>query len=257
MLGSDSDTTAARHLLSAIDHDAGVVLGQVDVSATTNEIPMFAQLINRLDDVDVEGAVVTADALHTQTAHAGYLVLNRRAHYLLSVKGNRPMLHGQLKDLPWKGVPIAHRATNLAHRRIEQRIPKVVTIRSGIAFPHARQAIQVTRKSCPIKVTSTKWTRTETVYAVTSLAADQVKPPQLAAWIRGHWTAENRLHWVRDCSLDEDRSQIRTGCGARAMASLKNLVTSMLRVSGVTNTAHGLRHHSWNPTRPITLLLTS
>ena len=154
-------------------------------------------------------------------------------------------------------MPIGRRSTNRGHGRIEQRTIKVVTIRTGIVFPHARQAIQVTRRSRPVNATSKKWTRTEMVYAVTSLAADQVTPAELAAWIRGHWTIENRLHWVRDCSLDEDRSQVRTGSGPRAMASLRNLVISMLRISGVTNVAQGLRHHSWDPLRPVALLLTT
>jgi len=60
-----------RHLLAALDHAHGVVLGQVDVEAKTNEIPMFATLLDR---IDLAGAVVTADAMHTQRAHAEYLV---------------------------------------------------------------------------------------------------------------------------------------------------------------------------------------
>lgn len=253
--GSGSESADARHLLAAIDHRTGVVLGQVDVCSKTNEIPMFSQLIDRIDRV--EGAVVTADALHAQKAHADYLLLERQADYLLSVKANQPTLHNQLTALPWTDVPVAHRSTNRGHGRIEQRTLKVVTIRTGIVFPHARQALQVTRKTRRINAKSTKWTTVETVYAVTSVAADEARPVELAAWVRGHWAVETRLHWVRDVTLDEDRSQVRTGNAPRTMASLRNLVISMLRTSGVTNIARGLRHHAWDPTRPITLLLTS
>ena len=56
-----------RHLLAALDHARGVVLGQVDVEAKTNEIPMFTMLLDR---IDLDAAVVTADALHAQRAHA-------------------------------------------------------------------------------------------------------------------------------------------------------------------------------------------
>ena len=66
-----------RHLLAALDHVHGVVLGQVDVEAKTNEIPMFATLLDR---VGLAGAVVTADALHAQRAHAEDLVTHRGAH---------------------------------------------------------------------------------------------------------------------------------------------------------------------------------
>src|SRR5580693_10378415 len=84
-----------RHLLAALDHAHGVVLGQVDVEAKTNEIPMFATLLDR---IDLAGAVVTADALHAQRAHANYLVTQRGAHYVITVKRNQPGLHAQLAN---------------------------------------------------------------------------------------------------------------------------------------------------------------
>jgi len=95
--GSGAGGEPARHLLAALDHVRGVVLGQVDVAAKTNEIPMFAVLLDR---IGLAGAVVTADALHAQRAHAGYLAGRRGAHYLITVKGNQPGLHAQLAALP-------------------------------------------------------------------------------------------------------------------------------------------------------------
>jgi DDE_Tnp_1-associated/Transposase DDE domain len=83
------------HLLAAPDHAHGGP-GQVDVEAKTNEIPMFATLLDR---IDLAGAVVTADALHAQRAHADYLVTQRGAHYLLTVRRNHPGLHPQLAKL--------------------------------------------------------------------------------------------------------------------------------------------------------------
>jgi len=65
----------------------------------------------------------------------------------------------------------------------------------------------------------------------------------LARWLRGHWSIE-ALHWVRDVSFDEDRSQIRTGNGPQIMAALRNLVITALRLAGVTNIAAALRHHA-------------
>lgn len=93
-------------------------------------------------------------------------------------------------------------------------------------------------------------------YAVTSLTAEQTTPTQLATWARGHWHIENRLHWVRDVTFDEDRSQIRSGNGPRVMASLRNLVINILRINGTTNIAQALRHHAWDPLRPVTVLTT-
>jgi predicted transposase YbfD/YdcC len=250
--GSASHGTDARHLLAAIDHRTGVVIGQVDVDSKTNEIPMFSQLMERVEDLT--DVVVTADALHAQRGHADYLVLERDAHYLLTVKANQPPLHSQLKALPWRDVPPAHTSTGRAHGRVERRVVKVMTVATGIVFPHARQAIQITRKTR--RLNSKKW-RTEVVYAVTSLAFEQAAAAEIAAWIRGHWTIENRLHWVRDVTYDEDRFQVRTGTGPRAMASLRNLAVSILRIAGVTNIAQATRHHAWDPLRPLNLLLTS
>lgn len=95
--GSATAGWPGRHLLAALDHARGVVLGQVDVQAKTNEIPMFAMLLDR---IDLAGAVVTADALHAQSAHAQYLAGQRSAHYLITVKRNQPGLHAQLAGLP-------------------------------------------------------------------------------------------------------------------------------------------------------------
>jgi predicted transposase YbfD/YdcC len=127
-------------------------------------------------------------------------------------------------------------------------------VATGIVFPHARQAIQITRKTR--RLDSTEWS-TETVYAVTSLTTEQVTATDLATWIRGHWAIENRLHWVRDVTYDEDRSQVRTHTGPRAMASLRNLALSILRINGATNIAQAIRHQTWDPLRPAELLLTS
>jgi predicted transposase YbfD/YdcC len=248
--GSGHGTEAARHLLAAIDHAHAVVLAQREVGCKTNEITEFAPLLN---GVELTGAVVTADALHAQKAHADYLVLQRGAHYLLTVKGNQPGLFAQLKALPWKQVPLARTSTDRAHGRIEKRAIKMVTVTTGILFPHARQAIQITRKTR--RLDGTTWT-TEVAYAVTSLAAEHATASQLASWVRGHWHIENRLHWVRDVTFDEDRSHIRCGSGPRVMASLRNLVISILRINGTTNIAQALRHHAWNPHLPITILTT-
>jgi hypothetical protein len=100
---------------------------------------MFATL---LDHIDLAGAVVTADALHAQRAHADYLVTQRGAHYLITVKRNQPGLRLQLAALPWRHVPVASQAREKGHGRAERRILKVTTVAAGLAFPHAAQAKQ-------------------------------------------------------------------------------------------------------------------
>ena len=117
-------------------------------------------------------------------------------------------MHAQLAALPWRGVPVAYDKPELGHGRTERRTLKVTAVARGLAFPHAAQAIQITRR----RKVKGKWSR-ETCYAVTSAGVTQASPAQLAAIIRGHWAIEDPLHWIRDLDFDEDRSQIRTGNG--------------------------------------------
>ncbi|AXE38835.1 hypothetical protein JS278_01672 [Acidipropionibacterium virtanenii] len=67
---------------------------------------------------------------------------------------------------------------------------------------------------------------------------------------------ENRLHWVRDVTFDEDRSQIRTGQGPHVMASLRNLAISIHRLTGATNMAQATRQAAWDPLATCNMLLT-
>jgi predicted transposase YbfD/YdcC len=246
--GSASGGEPGDHLLAALDHAHGAVLGQVEVGAKTNEIPQFPVL---LDGMDIAGAVITADAMHAQRRHATYLA-SRSAHYLLTVKRNQPALFAQLASLPWRQVPVADDTRERGHGRDERRTLKVTAVTAGLAFPHAAQAIQIVRRR---RLSGRKkWSR-ETCYAVTSLTATQVSPAGLAAIIRGHWAIEDRLHWVRDMDYDEDRSQIRTASAPRVMASLRNLAITILRLAGHASIAAALRHHARRPDRPLRTIM--
>jgi hypothetical protein len=97
--GSGRWRPGRRHLLAALDQAHGVVLGQADVAARPSEIRMFPALLDR---IEITVAVITADALHAQHAHAEYLH-QRGAGYLLIVKRNQPGLHAQPAALPSGG----------------------------------------------------------------------------------------------------------------------------------------------------------
>ena len=237
----------AKHLLAAFDQASGVVLGQTVVDGKTNEINAFAPLLNR---IDITGAIITADALHTQHRHADYLI-GRGAHYLLTVKRNQPSLHRQLAALPWDQVPAVHLTQDKGHGRIESRTLKLTGVIAGLGFPHARLAIQLTRRRRLL--TSRTW-HTETVYAITDLSWGEIRADQIAEAIRGHWGIENRLHCIRDVIFAEDHSQIRTGAGPAVMATLRNLAVSLHRLAGATNIAAACRHLSRHPNRVLPLL---
>jgi predicted transposase YbfD/YdcC len=134
---------------------------------------------------------------------------------------------------------------------VEKRTLKAVTVSVGILFPYALQAIQITRRTR--KLTGKKW-RTEVVYAITSLSAAQATNAQFAAWIRGHWCVENRLHWVRDVTFDEDRSPIRTDNGPRVMATLRILAIGAHRLTGRRDITEATRQASRSMDRPFKIL---
>ncbi|WP_223840235.1 ISAs1 family transposase [Saccharopolyspora pogona] len=135
----------------------------------------------------------------------------------------------------------------------DTRTLKATELTTGIGFPGAAQVLRLTRTRTNRK--AGKRTR-ETVYAITSLTVTDAGPEQIATWLRGHWSIENGLHWVRDVTYDEDRSQIRTGHAPQVMASLRNIAISLFRLAGHTNIAAACRHHARDFNRPIELLLT-
>lgn len=233
--------------MAAIDHGTGAVLGQVSVAEKSNEIPYFSTLLDGIKDL--EGVVVSADALHTQRKHADYLH-DRKAHYVLTVKGNQPGLHKQCADLPWKRVRTGNKSVETANGRDIERTVKCVSIAEGINFPHAAQAAQITRKSRPLG--TRKWF-TETVYIITSLTPSRGKPAEIGAWIRGHWALENGLHYRRDVTWREDHSQVRNGEAPRVMASLRNIAITILRLQGETNIAKATRAARNYPNRALKL----
>jgi predicted transposase YbfD/YdcC len=234
------------HLLAAMDHASRAVLAQTDVDHTTGEIARFRPLLDRLD---LTAAVVTADALHTQREHADWLVTAKHAAYLLIVKANQPTLHHQLRRLPWGDIPVADHIRDRGHGRVETRRLQVTTV-AGLDFPHATQAIRITRRVRPLH--SQRW-RTVTVYAVTSLTNAQAHPARLADYLRGHWGIE-ALHHIRDTTFAEDASQTRTGNAPRAMASLRNLAIGILRAHGHRSIAAALRRNARDATRLLPLL---
>jgi predicted transposase YbfD/YdcC len=244
--GSGHHQTAPVHLLAAMDHTTRAVLAQTQVDTKTNEIARFQPL---LDDLDLAGRIITADAMHTQRDHADWLVTHQHAAYILIVKANQPTLHHQLATLPWRQVPVADHTRDRGHGRAEIRRLQVTTV-AGLDFPHATQAIRITRRVRCLH--SRRW-RTVTVYAVTNLHAAQASPARLADYVRGHWGIE-ALHHIRDTTYAEDASQVRTGTAPRAMASLRNLAIGILRARGHRNIAAALRRNARDATRVLPLL---
>ena len=89
--------------------------------------------------------------------------------------------------------------------------------------------------------------RSEVHFGVTNLRKNEADRKRLLELVRGHWSIENKLHWVRDVTFDEDRSQVRTGNALQMMAALRNIAISVLRLAGAKNIARATRHCAAHP----------
>lgn len=236
------------HLLAALRHGEGTVAGQRQVP-TGGELSGFAPL---LDGIDLTGAVITADALHTTRANATYLH-QRGAHYLFIIKTGWNKVFAHLDGLPWHQLP-ALRWAEQGHGRTEQRTIRIAPLRNTeygwVNYPNAHHAFLIERH----RTDHTTGLRSVTAeLGLTSLTGNHAHPATIATLLRGHWEIENRLHWVRDVTYGEDTSRIRTHNAPRTMATLRNLAISALRLAGHTNTAKALRTMARDATRPLTL----
>lgn len=167
------------------------------------------------------------------------------------MKGNQPTLKQEIADL-WE-LPLPPPGAveiNKHGGRIEQRQLWASGALVGYSdWPHLALVCRLERT-----VVCKGKTRHEVAYAVTSLSTKEAPPSRLLTLWRGHWSIENSLHWVRDVTFDEDRCQIRTGAAPQIMASLRNLIISLLHLAQVPNIAAALRRHATHPTQALALV---
>jgi predicted transposase YbfD/YdcC len=249
MRGARTGQDKAPHLLAAMVCGARAVIAQRDVDHKTNEITQVKPL---LEEVDLDGALVTADAMHVQRETARYLVEDKHADYLFTaVKDNQPGLFAALDALDWAAAPIAHTATGHGHGRQETRTLQVLPAPAG-CFPYAAQAFLIERT---IRDPATGQLRSAAAaLGITSRSPQRGGTPTLIATAaRSHWDIE-ALHHIRDVTMHEDAHRLRAGSAAPVMATLRNTAIATLRMIGFTCTAQGRRWAARDATRPITAL---
>lgn len=240
------------YLLSAVSHRLSTVLAQVAVADRTNEI---GQMEDLLAELTLTGLVVTADAMHTQVATAE-TILDAGGDYLMVVKENQPTLKREI-ELVFETTTLASTvvqasSTTTHGSRIETRAIAVSDAMRGLSdWPGLHQVMKLERT---VINKTTGEVREEIVYGVTSLSPQRATPTQLNELWRKHWTIENKLHWVRDVTFDEDRSQVRSGNAPQVMAALRNIAISALRLRKVTNIAAALRRYAARPALAFTAI---
>ena len=223
------------HLLGVAEH-GGRLLDHVEVDAKHNETSHFTELLGSLD---LDGAVVTFDALHTVRANLDWLVSQKNAQYIAVVKHNQPLLYAQVSALPWRHVPAGSVTRGRGHGRTETRTLKAAHV-GGLDFPHARQAIKITRWRQEI---ATGRVSRETVYAVTSLTSADATAGDLARLVREQWSIEVHHH-VRDLTFREDAATSRTGSGPANLATIRAAVIAALKDAGYLHIPEGRRDHT-------------
>jgi predicted transposase YbfD/YdcC len=251
--GSKKQGAAGAHLLSAVSHRLGITLAQLEVPDQTNEIGVVQELVRGLT---LEGRVITVDALLTQRKLAE-AILARRGHYLMIAKDNQAELKAWIRsvfDQPlWlREAPAVAETIDCSHGRIEHRKLQASSALSGSdLWPGLEQVFEIERRV--IEKRSGK-VRREVIYGCTSLGQEQASAQELLKIARGHWTIENKSHWVRDVTYDEDGSQVRSGSLPQVMAALRNTAIGLMRSGGETNIAAACRRFAAQPWSALELI---
>jgi len=223
------------HLLGVAEH-GGPLLDQLEVGVKHNETSHFTAL---LEPLDLAGAVVTFDALHTVRANLNWLADEKKGDYIAVVKQNQPLLHARIKALPWRQIPAGSTARDSGHGRIETRTLKAAHV-SHLDFPRSRQAIKITRRR---QDTSTGKTTRQAIYAITSLTGACATAHDLARAVREHWSVEAH-HYVRDVTFREDTATSRTGHGPANLATIRATIIAAIKDAGYLHVPEGRRDHT-------------
>lgn len=236
-------------LVSLVAHGTGMTLSQTRVAPQRGEQTATPPLLAQRP---LQGTVSTFDAGLAQRALAQQIV-DQRGHYLMVVKRNEPELYDNLRlwfdpppTLAWQpcdGEVAVRRSqtTGKAHGRVEVR---TLESRADCApFLDWPGVGQVMRRTCWRRVLKSGQSSRETTYAITSLGWHEADASHLEQLWRGHWTIENRCHYVRDVTLDEDRGQSHVGHTPEVLATFRNALIATLRAQGWTNIAAALRYY--------------
>jgi predicted transposase YbfD/YdcC len=251
--GSQKGGAPGAHLLATVSQRLGLTLNQCAVADKTNELTAMQAM---LEGLLLTGRIITADALHTQRSFAE-AVLAAGGDYVLIAKDNQPQLCGDIRTLFQEPEVVKETLTqattiDLGHGRIEvRRLIASSALVGYTPWPGLQQVFQIQRT---ITIKKTAQRRQEVVYGVTSLSPQQADAARLLTLVRGHWRIENRSHWVRDVTFDEDRSTVRCGSTPQVMAALRNTTIALMRLAGHTNIAAACRHYAARPWAALALL---
>lgn len=230
------DRAAGRsplHVVTAFGSGARLAIGQSavprDGPAGGSEITAARAL---LETLCLDGVLVTADALHTQTETAA-LILERGGDYLFALKGNRPLMATEVARYfsdPEVNLE-EYQTVDADHGRIETRVHQVSHLvewlfsdRRYKGEPGLPGLAMIACVTATRQIGETVTTATRYYVSSAKLTAEA-----FAKAARAHWSIENSLHWVLDMEFDEDRARNRKDNGPENLSILRKLTLNMLR----------------------------
>jgi predicted transposase YbfD/YdcC len=223
---------AALHMVSAWCESNQTVLGQVVTDAKSNEITAIPQLLELLD---LDGAVVTTDAMGCQKAIAEKIIAGG-ADYILQVKGHQPHLENelvQLFDECRRNDPhaVAHdyvAEVDKGHGRIETRRCWMTTEVSWLPGGAAWQ--NLSSFAC-VEAVRQSGARVQTDRRYFISRVEKLDAARMLQRVRGHWGIENQLHWCLDVTFGEDQRRIRRGHAAENFSRLSRIALNLLKAT--------------------------
>lgn len=214
------------HLVSAFAARQRLVLGQAKVADKSNEIVAIPKL---LDLLHIEGAI---DAMGCQRDIA-QKVLDKKADYILALKGNQGSLRADAELFAAKQLANGFKDTNLTraetvdgdHGRIETRAVTVMHDIDWLRRRHNWPGLAALAMVDSVRETAGKVEQERRFYITSSpLQADKLAPA-----IRDHWSVENSLHWVMDMTFRDDESRVRTANAPANFAAIRHMALNLVR----------------------------
>jgi predicted transposase YbfD/YdcC len=218
------------HMVSAWASEQGISLGQIATEEKSNEITAIPKL---LDQIDIQGAVVTIDAMGCQKAIARK-IKEGGGDYVLAVKDNQPKLHQAVQEIFAKALlddfaALAHRhheTHEKGHGRRDDRLYYLIPLPEGFALTKQWAGIQALGIAIRITTRSDGTISRDTRYFIVSR---YLSGERFAQSVRGHWGIENSLHWVLDVTFNEDQSRARERSLADNLSWLRRFAISLLK----------------------------
>ena len=227
----NGDTKSSIYMVSAWSCNSGLVLAQEKVDEKSNEITAIPKLLELLD---IEGCLVTIDAMGTQYEIADQIV-EKGGDYLLALKGNQGNLHEDVrlffedKQLMGETVQDNFEDVSADHGRVETRKCTIIYDTDWLRDRHKQfnsiASIIKIESLREFKNKTSSEAEAETRYYISSRVMTAKRALEAS---RNHWQIENKLHWILDMNLDEDISRVRKDHAPENMAIVRHVALNMI-----------------------------